>query len=385
MRRASSGDRLRQRRERDRRGADGQLRRRTEREIEVEQVAGFWASDEAPSVSVSREPAEGTSPGSTGRCGSSSRPRWSAGRRRDDDLLAARRASREDRTMRVQPAFASALTVTTGAPNTSSASAGAGDARCRCPTSRRPSGLRAYRASGGWQRTAQASAPALGGDGDRQCVVEPWCPSRAGSGRTTRRPPRASRSSRLPGTSTVRDRAVAEPEPLRAGESAVGLERLAHAEREVAAPLHHEDRGRDTLKAWSVVRGAANASTGAMRLGYAASRVAMSPGRSRAGGSAPTKPADPGLGKSLRDERAAEVRPRLDDLDRRPRHARDERRPDAPPPSEMPQRRSVRRRRRAARRARRRASRTSRSRSARRSRSGRPRRRGRVRRTVSTA
>ena len=83
------------------------------------------------------------------------------------------------------------------------------------------------------------------------------------------------------------------------------------------------------FRAWIVVRGAANASTGASVPEYAASLVAMTPGSIRAGGSAPDEACDhAGLGKTLRDERAAEVRPRLDDLDRRPRHARNERRPD---------------------------------------------------------
>ena len=40
----------------------------------------------------------------------------------------------------------------------------------------------------------------------------------------------------------------AEPEPLRARKCVVGLERLAHAEGEVAAALHHEDGGRDALQ-----------------------------------------------------------------------------------------------------------------------------------------
>ena len=83
------------------------------------------------------------------------------------------------------------------------------------------------------------------------------------------------------------------------------------------------------FKAWIVVRGAANALDGRERAG-----VRRVPGRDDPrvdprGRQRPDEARDhAGLGKSLRDERAAEVRPRLDDLDRRPRHARNERRPD---------------------------------------------------------
>ena len=83
--------------------------------------------------------------------------------------------------MRVQPALASALTVTTGAPNTSSGRASAADVRCTLPDAvivDEPSEPDHLRDRLGWGSEARRrAAPALGGDGDRQCVVERRCPS----------------------------------------------------------------------------------------------------------------------------------------------------------------------------------------------------------------
>ncbi len=143
---------------------------------------------------------------------------------------------------------------------------------------------------------------------------------------------------------------------LRAGECVVGLHRVPHAEGEVAATLHHEDRRLHALQGRERRARRRERNDGREHPEYAASLIARTPGSMRAG-ERPDEACDhAGLGETLRDERAAEVGP-----DSRPRAP-----PTARPPRatsrrrlrrrRCPRPRSVCRRRRAARRARQRPS-----------------------------
>ena len=120
-----------------------------------------------------------------------------------------------------------------------------------------------------------------------------------------------------------------DPELLRPGERAIGVERLVDPEGEVAAALHHEHRRLDALqRCQRRARPRRTATTAARFPANAASRSASTSGSTRFGSSAPRKPAiTPDFARPCGSERLTQVGPADRDLERRPRHPRDERVP----------------------------------------------------------
>ena len=120
----------------------------------------------------------------------------------------------------------------------------------------------------------------------------------------------------------------AEPQLLRAGERAVGVQRVLHAEGEVAAALHHEDRRLDAFQGRErrACGGERQHRRKAPGVGGIADREhlrvdALRVERAEEAGD------HAGLREPLREERVAEVDPAHRDLERGPRNTGRERVP----------------------------------------------------------